>query len=237
MKRISFVGFALVTLIFQNATVAAPPQKYQSLSNQEKQLACQVALARQVPGLDYLCDNTLPVGRGGLRQSPQSSTLDTELLLIERRPADKNQPSANGRLADVYTYDYRSDTLNHSVINLENNQIMDSEDLKEVQLPLTKNEIDRARSIVSQDTILRGLLEREYLKITGKPLQSLDQLEVKAFVFLASSMPGQLNQRSRQCGLHRCARLVMHTQERIALETAPIIDLSTTTVSQHSTGQ
>ena len=243
MKREFTILVAMAVVLIQQPTLASPPvQKYQPLSVLEKKSACQSALSRVLTGGTGACDGivanktrlqrTLPPG-------PDSTALNnTELLLIERRLSDKNNRGQGAtRHADVYTYNYQTDTLTHTVINLANSKVLHSEDVQNVQLPLTEDEISRSRVIASNDQTLRTYLTKEYAAITGKTLRSLDQLEVKAFVFLAKSMPGQVSQAALACGLHRCARLVMHTPERIALETAPVIDLSAGIVVQHKTGE
>ena len=50
-------------------------------------------------------------------QAQSNTTHDLEVLLVERRPTDKDQP--NQRLADIYRYDYNSDETLHTVIDLD----------------------------------------------------------------------------------------------------------------------
>ncbi len=235
VKKGYSVLFVFSLLVFQHQVFAVAVQKYQSLSLQEKKAACQSAISEMFSNIPNACEDITQTSTGLRRaSSPNASVNNTELLLIERRLSDKT--SQGKRLADVYTYNYQTDTLTHSIINLQNKKVLRSEDVQHVQLPLTADEVSRSRKIASNDSKLRGYLEKEFTAITGKPLQSLDQLEVKAFVFLAKSMPGQVNQAAKACGIHRCARLVMHTTDRIALETAPVIDLSTGSVAQNKAG-
>lgn len=230
-------------LFFQQLTQADQTQKYQSLSTQEKESACLTVKQKVITSKSVACVTSMAQENEtfALRQNSSIPVNDTssdsiELLLVERhRPKKNHQILNNSRTADVYTYNYQTDTLNYSVVNLGTEQILQSNQSQNVQLPLTENEIFRSRAIANEDPILFGFLEEEYLKITGQPLQSLNQLVVKAFIFLAKSMPGVVNINSKTCGLHRCARLVMHTTNRIALETSPIINLSTQMVSQYRT--
>ena len=234
----------LATLLLQQPVVnAAPPQKYQPLSVQEKKSACQSTIARLFTGVTGACDG-ISITRNTLQraspQNPDSSALNnTELLLIERRLSDKSKPGQGAiRKADVYTYNYQSDTLTHTIINLGNGKTLHSEDVQNVQLPLTEDEVIRSRTIASDNPILRGYLEKEFSTITGESLLSLDQLVVKAFVFLARSMPGQINQAAQACGLHPlCAACYAYYEPGCFWKTAPIIDLSTGVVAQHKTGE
>ena len=231
-------------LSFQQATQADSAQKYQSLSSQEKQSACLTVNSSVIPEASLKCDVEEVANESlTLRQDASGSGNNTplnsiELLLVERRFSEKGAQNSNTiRMADVYSYNYETDTLHYSIINLDTQQVLQSEKKQGVQLPLTENEINRSIAIASENQLLHASLEKEYLNITGQALQSFDQLIVKAFVFLAESMPEQVNEETKSCGLHRCARLVMHTSERIALEIAPIIDLSAGVVSQYKLGE
>lgn len=245
LKTIKTLSLLIGLLSFQQTILADSTQKYQSLTTQEKQTACQAVSALVVPGESLACDGELEEinETSALRQEPSDSGNNTnsnaiELLLVERRFSEKGTQNQNvARMADVYTYNYETDTLHYKIINLNSGQVLQSEKKQSVQLPLTENEISRSTTIASEDQVLHAFLEKEYLKITGQPLQSLDQLKVKAFIFLAESMPGEVNVKTQSCGLHRCARLVMHTSESIALETAPVINLSTGVVTQYKIGE
>ncbi len=217
--------------------LADSDQQYRSLSIQEQQSACQTLVSQILPLGSFFCGGSPLVPVDLVQSDGVPENNQTELLLVERFEKDKsNQLQNSGRMADVYSYNYRTDTLNYSVINLTTGQVVSTEDNQGVQLPLTGSEVTRSISIASENQAVYRLIENEYLKITGKPLKSLDQLEVKAFIFLAKSMPGQVNEKTKSCGIHRCARLVIHTSNRIALDTAPIIDLSDGLVSQHQVG-
>ncbi len=234
----------IVLLTFQQVILADSAQKYQSLSSQEKQSACQTVKSSVMPEVSLACDieevtnEALILRQEQLGSGNNAPSNSIELLLVERRFSEKGIQNQNSvRLADVYTYNYETDSLNFTIINLDSGEVLQSEEKQGIQLPLTESEINRSLTIASENQALHALLQKEYLKITGQPLQSLDQLIVKAFIFLAKSMPGQVNVKTESCGLHRCARLVMHTSERIALETAPIIDLSDGVVSQNKLGE
>lgn len=247
--------FWLGVLFLSLKTVAhaesAKLQKYQSLTSQEKSTACQAVVSRIDPELASKCSASIPAVQTNNRitniQSGRSTSVlsetagadytydsnQTELLLVERRNPQKNETGSEGREADVYVYDYRTDTLHHSVVNSISGQVKHEEQVQGVQLPLSNNEIDRAKTIATDNRTVRGRLQQEYLLITGQALNSVDQLNVKAFIFLASSMPSEVNDDAKNCGLHRCARLLLHTEEKIALETAPIVDLSRGNVAQY----
>ncbi len=159
-----------------------------------------------------------------------ASTPPPERLLVERH---LNAKGETARLADVYTYDYASNETIISVIDLDTNKILSSKREKNLQLPLTDNELKRASDLIFADDEQRSLLDAEFKRITGKTLTDPQQLQVKAFVFHASSLPEQLNDASKQCGLHRCAQVLLYTADSVVFEVSPIVNLSAGVITQN----
>lgn len=154
-----------------------------------------------------------------------------ELLLVERHPNAKGQTA---RLADVYTYDYSTNETLIDVIDLDTNQVISSKREKNLQLPLTANELQRASALIFADDEQRSLLDAEFKRITGQTLNNpMQQLQVKAFVFHASSLPEQLNAASQQCGLQRCAQVLLYTADSVVFEVSPIVNLSAGVITQN----
>ena len=87
--------------------------------------------------------------------------------------------------------------------------------------------------MIFADAEERRLLNTEYKRITGKELTSVSQLNVKAFVFDAESLPERLNPASKQCGLHRCAQVLLYTHASVVFEVSPIVNLSKGIVTQN----
>lgn len=153
-----------------------------------------------------------------------------ELLLVERHPNAKGQTA---RRADVYTYDYSTNETIIDVIDLDTNRVISRKREKNLQLPLTTNELQRASDLILADDEQRSLLDAEFKRITGQTLNNpAQQLHVKAFVFHASSLPEQLNAASQQCGLHRCAQVLLYTADSIVFEVSPIVNLSAGVITQ-----
>ena len=153
-----------------------------------------------------------------------------ERLLVERH---LNAKGETARLADVYTYDYATNETIISVIDLDTNKILSNKREKNLQLPLTDNELKRASDLIFADDEQRILLDAEFKRITGKTLTDPQQLQVKAFVFHASSLPEQLNDASKQCGLHRCAQVLLYTADSVVFEVSPIVNLSAGVITQN----
>jgi len=153
-----------------------------------------------------------------------------EVLLIERNE-EKGAPS-NQRRADVYIYDYSTNELIQSLVDLNTSEVIRSERKQGVQLPLTNNELKRAKEIVFEDEDERAILEDEYRRVTSREMTDVSDLNIKAFTFLADSLPNRINEASKQCGIHRCAQLMLYTQDNVVFEISPIVNLSESVVTQ-----
>lgn len=165
--------------------------------------------------------------------SPRAVTTDEpaggqEVLLVERREASKADYAKGNwpRQGDVYVYDYATDTLIHTTVDVQSGAVITVEHVQGVQLPLTEREEARALALVEADRTLWTALATRYQTITGESLQRLEQLQVKVSVFHADVMPDQFNAAAQQCGQHRCAQVLIFTIDKTLLELMPIVDLS-----------
>lgn len=156
---------------------------------------------------------------------------EIELLLVERRPVDKEQPGK--RLADVYSYDYRSDETIHNIVDLNTQERLQTERVQKLQLPLTENELARASKLIFNDAEQLSEIQTEYKRITGQTLLKPEQLQVKAFVFTMDTLPEGLNTASQHCGLQRCAQVLLYTHDSVVFEISPIVNLSAGLVTQN----
>jgi len=163
--------------------------------------------------------------------SNASSAPNTEVLLIERHQEEKNAPK-DLRRADVFTYDYSSNELVTQLVDLNTKKVISSSRQKGIQLPLTENEVKRAKEIVFSDEDERQILAYEYQRITSRVLSDTTELNIKAFTFTADSLPNRTNEASKLCGVHRCAQLMLYTGENIVFEVSPIVNLSEGIVTQ-----
>lgn len=154
------------------------------------------------------------------------------LLLIERRlPENKAETE---RLADVYWYNYSDNSLLHAIVDVETGRIHRQEILHNTQLPLVASEIQRAAALIMAHTETREHLDRAFENIMGRELQDISDIDFKAFVFHADSLPAEMVGDSAMCGFHRCARMVVYTRDNISLGVSPIIDLSDNRVVEAS---
>lgn len=166
-----------------------------------------------------------------INDNAQPLAIPPELLLIERRIMDKEQ--AAQRLADVYHYDYSRNETIHTVVDLDTQQVISTQHQQRMQLPLTENELQRSSDIIFSDPEQAALIRNEYQRITHRYLSSPKQLNIKAFAFSADALSEQLNPASQQCGLHRCAQVLLYTHDSIVFEISPIVNLSAGIVTQN----
>jgi hypothetical protein len=157
-----------------------------------------------------------------------NSASRSELLLIERHEESKDVVKSGNwpRRADVYSYVYDNDTLLLAVVNLSSGQVDSFETVKDVQLPLTQAETDRAFDLLLADATLSAEIAAEYQTITGEALTDpRTQLKLNALIYRADSMPGA-NPGAEGCGPHRCAQFLIATQNDVVINRLPIVDLS-----------
>jgi Cu2+-containing amine oxidase len=177
----------------------------------------------------------------GLRNTPRAravsdssaSGTQSEILLIERRPVEKGAERTAPRLVDVYTYNFQTNKLKQTVIDINTNQVQSVTESQGTQLPLIQKEINQAIDLVFNDSQQLQLLNQEFQRLTGQTLTNVNQVKVKAFTFLGDSLPGIVNEDAKNCGIHRCAQLLLYTADSVAFEISPIIDLSIKRIIQN----
>ena len=166
--------------------------------------------------------------------TPQSrgTPSKTELLSVRAHRFEKSEQNKGFRWADTLVYDYSTDELITTVIDLDSNEIISVQKNKGMQLPITKNELERALDIIFADDEEFSILKAEFNAITSETLTTKNQLNYKAFTFFADSMPNVVNSASKVCGTQRCAQLMFYTNDQVAFGSSPIVNLSAGLVSQ-----
>ncbi|MGB1251617.1 MAG: hypothetical protein ACPG8W_13450, partial [Candidatus Promineifilaceae bacterium] len=162
------------------------------------------------------------------------TTAQMEVLLVERHSESKQteQRGTWRRRADVYLYDYATNQLTVALVDVESGVVESIEQARMVQLPLTEAEIARAIEIVEADEAVWAAVSAELSRATDTELPSLAAVQIKAFTFVATSLPHRANAASQACGLQRCAQLLLYTTDDIALDLMPIVNLSTHETTQ-----
>lgn len=176
-----------------------------------------------------LVESVLPSLRTQTETKPNQLS-SHELLLIER---DRSEDKKSGvRRANAFVYDYQTDETIIYRIDPVTNKILSTTRRKNIQLPLTEGEIERTVNLIFSDKETLALIANEYQRITHRTLNSPKDLQAKAFVFTADTLPEQLNSASQQCGLHRCAQILLYTHDAVVFEISPIVNLSAKLITQ-----
>ncbi len=158
---------------------------------------------------------------------------DEPLFLMMERSDNKQIANAGRRLANAFYYDYANDELIQVTIDLINNVVVDRYVHIDTQLPLTQGEIDRAFELVLAEPRMRADLGHVYRNVTGRDFSDVDQLNYKAFIFRAETMQSGLQAGGANCGIERCAHLLVYAQDNTSLEFSPLVNLSTGEVVQN----
>lgn len=156
-----------------------------------------------------------------------------EIVLVERHAEQKAVMAAGAweRRADVYNYRYADDTLHHASYNYATDTLTTIETVQGVQFPLSQAERDLAVELAFADPTLRAHMQNEYRAITGNEMTSPDQVEVRVFVYRAGATPETESPKSAQCGIQRCAQLLIVTPDYTTFHALPIVNLSTLEVA------
>ena len=210
--RLDAAAFDASPLLTGVYAVTGAPTGYDPLTEQELAAVTQAALGA-------------PAARGAMAGA---GVTPPEVLLVERHAAGKAAYAKGSwpRQGDVYLYDYATDTLIHTTVDVQSGSVITVERVQGVQLPLTAQEEQRALALVAADTTLWANVTARYQRITGEALTTLAQLQVKVSVFHADVMPARVNAAAQRCGQHRCAQVLLFTTEKTLLELTPIVDLS-----------
>jgi len=166
---------------------------------------------------------------GGLAALSDQAADRTAILLVERHQEAKavTQQGQWSRRADLYLYNYDTDTLTRLLVNLESGAVETVESAQNVQLPLTPTETERAIQLVLADPQARTVLSGQYQSTSGRPLTNpRQQLDFHLLIFRAETMSAYSLGRAVECGYHRCAQLLITALDGYLFDLLPIVDLS-----------
>jgi|GEM_PF-1319694 len=225
LTALAGVALALAMTAFPVAADRASggPKMHDGMNSQEEK--------RAMRSLDS--DQSLKRRSKGLKRrssaAAQAVPLDPQLLLMERR-RDKGSVL---RLADAWYYDYEHNETIRKTIDLSSGDVLSSEVVIGTQLPLVEAEITQAFDVLLASAPDRRALGQAYRAVTGKRFKDRSQVSYKAFIFHPDTVVDGLMPAARRCGVHRCAQMLIYTHDNIALDTAPVVDISTSRVLQN----
>lgn len=135
-----------------------------------------------------------------------------------------------GRRAELYYYDYKSNKLVKQVVDLAAGKLAGSYSAAGLQLPAADREVTTALDMLLADPLASDLKDA-YKQATGQPFAGKDGLVTTAHVFNAKAADSGTS----QCGKHRCLQLIVETKDGHIIDLDKIIiDLSGRTVARLS---
>ncbi|MFD7445616.1 Tat pathway signal sequence domain protein [Streptomyces sp. NPDC059909] len=194
-------------------------------------------------GRDPLTDDELkraeqlaaaPAARDGRNagggRGPQHLTTD----LAEPVPSEAGL-AAPPRRAVVSYYDYRTDRLVTSTVNLTTGKVEQSAAQQGVQPSPHREELREAVELILASPLGSGL-KADYKDATGSALTSPEPLTLSGFVYRKDRevrIPEQL----AECGVHRCVRVITKITNGPWIDTRDlVVDLSARTVVRTPAG-
>lgn len=154
-------------------------------------------------------DSTIPTDATNVLGKPGPEFLYAEL------PSDVD---STGRKASIALYDYTGNKTYHQLVDLRNGTVEDSHSARRLQPPPSPNEATAAIKI-ALDASRPLPLKAQFEKSEGIPLVSPEQVSYVAgsWTFDDTSRHGQ------ECGIERCAQLIVKTTSGVYLDTTGIV--------------
>jgi hypothetical protein len=161
-------------------------------------------------------------------QETLADSTRTAVLVVERYQEDKDVYATGSwpRRAEVLVYDYQQDRLVQAVVSLDSGQVDEVAAADRVQPPLTPAEGRQVLDIALADPVTEGRIRTAWAEATGGAPFDSDALKPSPWVFRFDSVPDGTFPGTEECGLHRCAQLMLATQDGLLLDVMPIVDLS-----------
>lgn len=147
--------------------------------------------------------------------------LDIQTLSIELDEVKKNK---NQRRARVYQFNYNTQQSRLILVDLDTRDVVKTQPIASIHLPLNEHEIATARALVEQQPALMNEMNQEQQSRGLPDLADLSDIDVKASIFEPSD-------HTHVCAKQRCALISLfdHTRTVFALE--PLVNLQTLSVT------
>ncbi|MGW2560436.1 Tat pathway signal sequence domain protein [Streptomyces sp. NPDC001514] len=177
---------------------------------------------------------TAPAARDGRDagggRGPQHLTTD----LAEPQPSEAGL-AAPPRRAVVSYYDYRTDRLVTSTVNLTSGKVEQSAAQQGVQPSPHREELREAVELILASPLGSGL-KADYKDATGNALTSAEPLTLSGFVY-RKDREARIPEQLADCGVHRCVHVITKITNGPWIDTRDLaVDLSARTVVRTPTG-
>ncbi|QWF24139.1 hypothetical protein KM427_10855 [Nocardioides sp. LMS-CY] len=149
-----------------------------------------------------------------------------EVLAADLPPIEDRGP---GRRASVSLYDYTSDRLHQTLVDLAASSVLRSRDVRDLQLPPSIAETTIATQVALTADPTPAFVE-QYRRVTGSALIAAEQVRAVAGVWSSADDAAPVGP-TKDCGTDRCLRLLLALPSGQYLDTSDFaVDLSSRTV-------
>ena len=152
--------------------------------------------------------------------SNSNSTLGLEVLMVELQEK-KSRTASDARIAEVYLFDYATDTASVQLINADTFELIRTSSINQIHLPLNQKEQALSIELMLNNAEVIDTLNNEHLAQFGSPLPSLQQLDMKLSIW----QPGPNNNNASFCERTRCALVSIFTNHFYNFSIEPVIEL------------
>lgn len=157
--------------------------------------------------------------RGIASSKPHPLGIQTLSIEIDERKKNKAL-----RRARVYQFNYQLQQSRLVLVDLNNENIVKTQSINSVHLPLNDFEIATTRHLVEQQQAIMMKVNQELAARGLAAIPDLSSLDVKASIF-------EPNSETHVCANQRCALVSLFDNTRTVFNVEPIVNLQTQTVS------
>lgn len=149
------------------------------------------------------------------RSEAQSHPLGVQTLSIEKLES-KQSPAT--RLLNVYQFHYDLQKARLVVVHPDKQQVLSTQSIDSVHLPLSDTEIAYATAMLTAQTTVINRLRAEQIKRGRVPFNKLTELDVKASIYEPLDI-------QHICHRQRCALLSLFDSTRTVFSTEAVVNL------------
>ncbi len=221
----AFICAALTSFVFTSSPLFASWQP--PLTAAEQRDAAALALGSESGSISANNKTDGNLQRSAANTEIDITDLQREILLVELKHSKKN---SNGRIAEVFIFDYPRGATELHRIDVVDNQVTEILPIDSVHLPLNLREQQVATGLLIQNEEVSENLEYEYLKVFGRTLANLDQLDMKVSIWQPLEHQRKSNTVANTCGEERCALVSVFTDDNYSFSLEPVVNLMRGTV-------
>lgn len=147
--------------------------------------------------------------------------LNVQTLSIE---LDERKKTNKQRRARVYQFNYNTQQSRLILVDLDTRDMVKTQPIESIHLPLNDHEIATARTLVEQQPKLMDAVNQEQQSRGLPALIDLSSLDIKASIF-------EPNDQTHLCAQQRCALVSLFDHTRTVFVVEPLVNLQALSVT------